>query len=426
MNFRQTHNRRVSFFFLVALALHVPAFLVVGSLNGKPPLVTLLLSALFLSAPLILYVSGVTSALLPCVIAFSSIAFSGLLIHLGGGMIEMHFHIFVMTAAFIAFGLMSPLLVGLGATAVHHVLFFFLLPSSVFNYQASFGIVVLHAGFVILETLPALYIATRLKKLIGSQDSTLGELGSINERINASVTGLHSAGQTLSSSTSGTANSLESTSSALEQINSMVQLSASHAQQVADLSRGSSEIAVKGEAEMTSLVEAMQGMARFSKKIEEITGVIDEIAFQTNLLALNAAVEAARAGDKGNGFAVVAEAVRELAQRSGSAAKDIASLIGQSHQLVSTGVGATQRSGEALKNIVVSVKKVAQLNQEIASASREQASGIQSVMQSVSKLDEAAQTNAKTSEHFATSTDELGQQAMRMKDLLGDLQESVA
>jgi methyl-accepting chemotaxis protein len=408
MNFRQTHNRRVSFFFLVALALHVPAFLVVGSLNDKPPLVTLLLSALFLSAPVILYVSGGTSALLPCVISFSSIAFSGLLIHLGGGMIEMHFHIFVMTAAFIAFGLVSPLLVGLGATAVHHLLFFFLLPSSVFNYQASFGIVVLHAGFVILETLPALYIATRLKKLIGSQDSTLGELGSINEKINASVTDLHSAGQTL------------------EQINSMVQLSASHAQQVADLSRGSSEIAVKGEAEMTSLVDAMQGMARFSKKIEEITRVIDEIAFQTNLLALNAAVEAARAGDKGNGFAVVAEAVRELAQRSGSAAKDIASLIGQSHQLVGTGVGATQRSGEALKNIVASVKKVAQLNQEIASASREQASGIQNVMQSVSKLDEAARTNAKTSEHFASSADELGQQAMRMKGLIGDLQENVA
>jgi methyl-accepting chemotaxis protein len=426
MTYREQHNRRTSLVFLIALGLHVPIFLMIGAATGKPAWVTVLLSALFLAGPVALYVAGVTSSLLPCVVSFTGIAFSGLLIHLAGGMIEMHFHIFVMMAAFISFGLGSPIVVGLATTAVHHLAFFFLLPRSVFNYEASIWIVLLHAGFVIIETVPALFIARRFQKLIDSQDSTMGELSSITDRVSQSVSELHDAGQTLSSSSSGTAASLQETGAALEQINSMVQLSSSNAQQVADLSRTSNEFATKGEAEVSSLVGAMQGMAQFSRRIEEITAVIDDLAFQTNLLALNAAVEAARAGDQGNGFAVVAEAVRELAQRSGVAAKDISALIAQSRQLVESGVGATKRSGEALQKIVHSVKKVAQLNQEIASSSREQASGIQNMMRGVSTLDSAAQSTAHTSERFTLSADALAQESARMKDLLGDLQADMA
>jgi hypothetical protein len=172
----------------------------------------------------------------------------------------------------------------------------------------------------------------------------------------------------------------------LESLSEMVKLNVDHAKEAAALSSATTQSAEKGESEMLGLTKAMGEISASSKKIEEIINVIDDIAFQTNLLALNAAVEAARAGDQGKGFSVVAEAVRSLAQRSALAAKDITHLIKDSVIKIERGAKLAQSSGESLKEILTSVKKVTDINTEISTASSEQSSGIQEIHKSMNEL----------------------------------------
>ncbi|OFZ30116.1 MAG: hypothetical protein A2622_09700 [Bdellovibrionales bacterium RIFCSPHIGHO2_01_FULL_40_29] len=420
MNIREKYNRQISFYFLIALALHVPVIIFMALGNDKDLLSSLALGVFLLAGPVVLYAMGVTSALLPSVIAFSTIGFSGLLIHLGGGLIELHFHIFIMLAAFIAFGLKTPIVVGVATTAVHHVALFFLLPTSVFNYQASFNIVLLHAFFVILEAVPALYIATKIQRLIKLQDTTVGEIEGIGNKMTATVFSMAASGRELSNSSSQSAKTLEETVTALEELNAIVKLNAENALVASKLSQQSQTSAENGDAEVRSLIASMDRISSSSKKIEEIINVIDDIAFQTNLLALNAAVEAARAGEQGRGFAVVADAVRSLAQRSASAAKDINLLIKESTGTIESGVKVADRSGEVLQAIVASVKKVAEINSEIAHASQEQSNGISQISRSMNSLDASTQENASSSNVVADSVSEIQGYSERMKHLVND------
>ncbi|MDQ3232958.1 MAG: methyl-accepting chemotaxis protein, partial [Pseudobdellovibrionaceae bacterium] len=173
--------------------------------------------------------------------------------------------------------------------------------------------------------------------------------------------------------------------------------------------------------EVQSLIGAISEINHSSKKIEEIITVIDEIAFQTNLLALNAAVEAARAGEQGKGFAVVAEAVRSLAQRSGTAAKEITGLIRVNVDKIDRGTKIADRSGQVLQNILSSVRKVADLNNEIAAASREQSSGLSQISKAMNEIDQATQRNAAASEEVAASSEEMSAQATTLQTMVHDL-----
>jgi methyl-accepting chemotaxis protein len=180
----------------------------------------------------------------------------------------------------------------------------------------------------------------------------------------------------------------------MEQMTSTVRDSASNAHQASELAVAARTQAERGGVVISQTVTAMAGINEASRKIAEIIGVIDEIAFQTNLLALNAAVEAARAGEQGRGFAVVATEVRNLAGRSATAAKEIKSLIQESVQRVDAGSTLVTESGNTLQQIVTSAKKVADIIAEIAAASREQTSGIEQVNKAVMQLDELTQQNA--------------------------------
>lgn len=174
-----------------------------------------------------------------------------------------------------------------------------------------------------------------------------------------------------------------------------------------------------------TLIDSIQSISADSKKIAEITSVIDDIAFQTNLLALNAAVEAARAGEQGRGFAVVADAVRSLSQRSAQSAKGIAELIQASVQKISTGSEQASHSGVILSEIVNSIKKVADLNGEISLASQQQAQGIEQIGKAMNQLDQVTQENASSAEESALSATKLTTQSEALGESLLVLEEIV-
>jgi methyl-accepting chemotaxis protein len=220
----------------------------------------------------------------------------------------------------------------------------------------------------------------------------------------------------LSQRTSEQAASLEETSSAMEEITSTVKQSADNAKQANQLAMAARDVANKGGAVTTKAVTAMAEINQSSKKISDIITVIDEIAFQTNLLALNAAVEAARAGEHGRGFAVVATEVRNLAQRSALAAKEIKALIHESMARVEEGSELVNRSGKTLEEIVASVKHVSDIIAEISAASQEQASGIDQVNMAVIQMDQTTQQNAALVEETTSASQCLTGQA---KELMG-------
>ena len=218
----------------------------------------------------------------------------------------------------------------------------------------------------------------------------------------------------LSQRTEEQASSLEETASSMEELTSTVKQNAENAKQANQLAKGASDIALKGGDVVGKVVETMSSINDSSRKIVDIISVIDGIAFQTNILALNAAVEAARAGEQGRGFAVVAAEVRNLAQRSAAAAKEIKTLIGDSVEKVEGGTKLVDEAGKTMEEIVTAVKRVTDIMSEISAASLEQSSGIEQVNQAITQMDEVTQQNAALVEEAAAAAESLEEQAQNL------------
>jgi len=220
----------------------------------------------------------------------------------------------------------------------------------------------------------------------------------------------------LSSRTEEQASSLEETSASMEELTGTVKLNADNASQANALASKASEVAVDGGELIQQVVQTMASINESARKIADIIGVIDGIAFQTNILALNAAVEAARAGEQGRGFAVVASEVRSLAQRSANAAKDIKALISDSVSKIESGNSLVGKSGDTMKEIVIAIKRVNDIMAEIASASNEQAIGIDEISKAVVQMDEMTQQNAALVEEAAAAAESMQSQAQQLSD----------
>jgi len=226
----------------------------------------------------------------------------------------------------------------------------------------------------------------------------------------------------LSARTEDQAASLEETASAMEQLTATVKQNDGHAREANQLARNASDIAKQGGAIVEEVVDTMAAINSSSRKIVDIIGVIDSIAFQTNILALNAAVEAARAGEQGRGFAVVATEVRNLAQRSAAAAKEIKQLIDTSVGNVDTGTRLVERAGETMEQIVASVQQVTDVMGEISAASHEQSLGIEEVNKAIALMDQVTQHNAALVEEATAAVATLQEQAVNLTRAVGVFQ----
>lgn len=277
------------------------------------------------------------------------------------------------------------------------------------------------AGILLGMSVAALYAS----KLSNDLQRVTQELGGGSKQVAEAADQIAMTSTTLSQSSANQAGSLEESVATIEELTATVKLNSDNAQQASVLASSTRDIALKGEGEIKVLIESIQSISADSKKIADITSVIDDIAFQTNLLALNAAVEAARAGEQGKGFAVVAEAVRNLAHRSAESAKNIAVLISASVERIEKSAEQANQSGVVLTEIVNSVKKVSDLNSEIATASHEQSSGIEQISRAMNQLDGVTQQNAAASEEAAATAEELSAQSAVLLKNVASLDELV-
>ncbi|HEX9171918.1 MAG TPA: methyl-accepting chemotaxis protein [Telluria sp.] len=412
---------------------------------------------------------GVPAALLPTVlavvaggaritriaVALSLMVFCALHIHQAAGQTELHFGIFVLLAFLLCYRDWTVIVAAAATVALHHLSFNYLQQQGFGPrclVEPGLGMVLVHAGYVVAESAVLCYLALMLQReavqsaeLRVSVNALTRNAGSIDLRRSAfpaaSQSGralqdvvarlegalasvqqnVHSTAATsgqivqgnaeLSQRTEQQADSIRATVHSMAVLTATVRQNAAHALQADKLAGAASQVAARGGSVVGRVVDTMHAIDASSRRIADITGVIDAIAFQTNILALNAAVEAARAGEQGRGFAVVASEVRNLAQRSAAAAREIKALIEESVAQVGTGSELAHQAGQTMGEVVESVRKVSGLIGEISGASADQAHGIAAIGEAIDAMDEATRDNAVMVQQATSAASALKEQA---------------
>jgi methyl-accepting chemotaxis protein len=396
------------------------------------------------------------------VLTFVLVSFVALHIQLAKGMIELHFGVFVVLAFLLVYLDWKVIVFGAALFAIHHVAFDRLQAAGYGFYcttEPDFMRIMLHALYVVIQSGVEIVLAVQMSRaakegeelalLVSSVNRSAGisldvarvlatsiggsalkaTLARMEQSVNAVRTGasgietasaeIASGNNDLSVRTEQTAANLQSTASSMDALTGTVQQSAENVRQANQLAMNASSVAIKGGEVVAQVVQTMQGINDASRKIADIIGVIDGIAFQTNILALNAAVEAARAGEQGRGFAVVATEVRSLAGRSADAAKEIKTLINTSVDRVEQGTVLVDKAGGTMSEVVSSIRRVTDIMGEISAASTEQAARVAQIGDAVTQMDQATQQNAALVEQMAAAASSLKSQA-------GELVETVA
>ncbi|MFS2137785.1 methyl-accepting chemotaxis protein [Duganella sp. Dugasp56] len=269
-----------------------------------------------------------------------------------------------------------------------------------------------------LETADKASLLFAIKSMHDSLAKIVSEVRAGTEAIATESSQIASGTTDLSARTEAQASSLEETAASMEELTSTVKQNADNASQANQLAVSASDIASKGGTVVMQVVETMGSINESAKKIVDIIGVIDSIAFQTNILALNAAVEAARAGEQGRGFAVVAGEVRNLAQRSASAAREVKTLIDTSVEKIDIGTRLVDQAGASMQEIVESVKRVTDIMRDITVAGREQTAGIEQINTAVAQMDQVTQQNAALVEETASTAESMRNQATHLAQLV--------
>ena len=441
---------------LAAVALSAVAALLIGHFYYS--LTMAIVGALALTGVAVgAYLLGRGTLASRLVLTFALVCLVALHIQLAKGELEYHFGVFVTLALLLVYLDWRPIVFAAALFAVHHVLFDRLQAAGFGFYcltEPSFWRVMLHATYVVIQTSLEVVLAVilgrtaregaELSQIVAAVDQPQGivldmhgvkattpgalALHAAFLRMHGVVTSVQrsagnietasaeiaSGNHDLSARTEQAASSLEETAASMEQINSTVRQSADSARQASQIAVANAEVAARGGVVVGQVVTTMNEITTSSKKISDIIGVIDSIAFQTNILALNAAVEAARAGEQGRGFAVVAGEVRNLAQRSAEAAKEIKGLISASVDRVQAGSRLVAEAGSTIGEVVANAKRIADIIGEITAAASEQSDGIGQVNVAVNQLDQMTQQNAALVEESSAAAQNLKDQALSL------------
>jgi hypothetical protein len=412
------YTRKVNSAGFLLLLVHLPILIGIALAHNGSPWLAGSVMLLLLSGPAVILLQNRSSEQCAPAIAVAAMGVSALTIHLCDGLIEAHFEIFVLIALLTVFGRIVPILLAAVVIALHHVIFWVWLPTSIFNYQASLGIVALHAFFVVAEVIPTCWIARQLGRSIQAQGVVLEHLSGAAEQIADACLQISGSSEVLAEGASKQAASIEETSAVTVEINAMAQRNIQSATaSVAAVSEANIRFE-KTDRSLSEMVDAMQRMNASSEKISRIIGVIDQIAFQTQILALNAAVEAARAGANGLGFAVVADEVRNLAQRSAVAAKDSTALIEESITNSHSGLIKVNQVAAEIRLLTTESSKTKHLMDQIQVASEEQSRGINQVTGSIHEMEKVTQSNAAGAEQTAAAAHQLTAQSKSILEIV--------
>lgn len=460
----ENYYAKTNTIFLWMLWGHLPLMWLTASLCGTSLVIATLVSLALLSIPTLLTFTQKESTLTSVVHAMATVGFSALLIYLSKGMTEMHFHVFASIGILIMLAQPTAILAALGVVVVHHVGFFFLFPKALINYDAGFGILVIHALFALAIGIPAFFISAKFKMYIVSVKDLVSEMVDIADSLVGSSTEVRKTASSLAQSTSDESAAMERTTSALAQLRAMIASNSTNAENSANSANDSKLFSSEGMDVVNKVVQALEEIKQnnddFSataqqttdkmaeiaasiKMIGEKTKIINDIVFQTKLLSFNASVEAARAGEHGKGFSVVAEEVGNLAQLSGNSAKEITELLDSSIQNVEMIVSQTQNSvnrivdtarskisngveianecRSILEKIDHNLTSVNEMTQEISKASKEQTIGVDEITDAMNKVENASKVNKKVSSETNEVSENLDNESNRLNQAIQNL-----
>jgi len=463
-NYRQEYSHRMSRYFVAALWAHIPLHVGLAYWFKTEYSVALGLTAFIALGATISHVMFKGSRFGLVALSVFLMLMGGVMIHLGRGMIEFHFHVFISLAVLPLLGSLAAVIAGLLTVALHHIGMFFLLKSSLFNYDAGFEIVILHAVFAATEAAAMLFMANKTIKMVDLQGMTLAQMNDATAT-NRSVSESIAAGtDILERSTQSQLSAVDETVSSLEEISAMLDRNVESIEETFKLSSGSSAMADRMRQASVSLTRVMEQirnnngavtrqMTDFTRELDEIqslfgqiaesTKIINDIVLQTKLLAFNASVEANRAGEQGKGFSVVAQEVGNLAETSKTAAlrieeilklssekvstvakqaqKDMSQLVQQSEESIAQGNDEGRRISEQAEGIVRDLKVVTSKMEGAVSAIKEQQTGVRQIKEAIGLVNTAASELYDQTRQLSEGRESLGQVSDKMQEIVGQM-----
>jgi hypothetical protein len=420
--FERNYTATVNSFGFLLLAIHLPVLCGVAFLMNGSPLLAAGVALLLLAGPAAVLYGERSSPVGSIALAISAMGMSALAIHVSNGMIESHFELFTLIAMLTVFGRVAPILAAAVTIALHHVIFWIWLPTSVFNYKASFSIVLVHALFVVFEAIPACWIARQFGKAIRAQGIVTEHLEGAADQVAASSKEITSASNRLASAACTQAATIEETSGSSVELSSNSSINAESSDKALRLMTEMDDQIDRANADLKTMQAVVFEMVGSSKKISKVVKLIDGIAFQTNILSLNAAVEAASAGESGAGFSVVAKEVGSLAQKSAMAATDTAALIDQTLQSTHTGETAVLALGVAMSRVTDTANLVRMQISILKNSCQDQNRAGAVIKQSLLELGNTAQETAAVAEQSAAAGSCLTEQATTLRKIVSLLQ----